>query len=168
MGRQRVRFSHRRRAIRLMSKQVSLFTKRTQQLPDPPEKEVQEAIVTGFTRYRYRVLVTSRNRQRPRCPHCSRVLTKCAHCQKDFDWLVYGDGCDKGLGDLLIRNDGRVREFPVAWHPWEWLMLEVKPGPTARVRPEQRELEKAGGLVIAWSFEMAWEKVQEYERRRGQ
>lgn len=117
-----------------------------------PENAVQDGIVKALTAYGYRVLVTSRHRKRERCPGCHMSF-----------WSRNGDGCDKGIGDLLVRNDGHVKEFPGPWPPHLWVMLEVKPDGKAHVRPEQKKLCKAGGMVIVCNSHEALGYLREVE-----
>lgn len=140
-----------------MAKAVNLFTGRANQLPDPPEEKVQEAIVRGLTAYGYQVLVTSEHRMRV-C--CSPQEGGCGR------WFMPHTGrrCSRGVPDLLVRGTGK--HGTAKWE--EFLGLEVKKGPNATVSPEQQALADEGAIVIVWTFEMALQAVQEYERRRGQ
>lgn len=77
--------------------------------------------------------MTSRNRRR--CYRCGAYSNA-------------GDGCDRGIPDLLVSlGDGR------------WLGLEVK-GPKTRLSPEQRSLAADGRIRIVRSVEDALAAVR--------
>lgn len=98
------------------------------------EDGIQSAIVEALRWRGYEVLVTSRRRKR--CHSCGAYSTA-------------GDGCDRGIPDLLVSlGDGR------------WLGLEVK-GPTTRLSPEQRRLHADGRIRVVRSVEDAVNSVQE-------
>lgn len=99
-----------------------------------PEREdgIQGAIVEALRWSGYEVLVTSRRRHR--CSHCGCYATT-------------GDGCDRGVPDLLVSLGGS-----------RWLALEVK-GPTTRLSPEQQRLHADGRISIVRSVDEAFDAV---------
>lgn len=97
------------------------------------EADVQAQIVDALRYMGHIVLVTSRQRHR---------------CRKCGAWGSGGDGCDKGIPDLLVNIGGAT-----------WLGLEVK-GPRTRLSPEQRFLEADGRIRIVRSVEDALAAVR--------
>lgn len=122
--------------------------------PDLSEAEIQQHIVSRLRGEGFEVLVTSRRRSRPRCPHCMSILTLCQACHRAFRWLVYGDGCDKGLADLLVTK--------LTWPHGCWLALEIK-GPKTRLTLEQKSLAARRRIFIARSWDEALEAVRQFE-----
>lgn len=101
------------------------------------ETDLQRLVVDALRWHKYRVLVTSRNRHR--CPTC-----------KTFSRA--GDGCDKGVPDLLVSLG-----------KGDWRGIELK-GPTTRLSPEQKELQSEGRIVVCRSVEEALAAMEEIER----
>lgn len=100
----------------------------------PSEDDVQATIVEALRLLGYVVLVTSRRRKR--CRVCGAFSSG-------------GDGCDRGIPDLLVSlGDGR------------WLGLEVK-GPKTRLSPEQRGLQAAGRIIVVRSVKDALQAVSQ-------
>lgn len=97
------------------------------------EADVQAQIVDALRYMGHIVLVTSRQRHR---------------CRKCGAWGSGGDGCDKGIPDLLVSLDDA-----------RWLGMEVK-GPRTRVSPEQRSLAADGRIRIVRSVEDALAAVR--------
>lgn len=99
----------------------------------PSEADVQAAIVDALRWRGETVLVTSRHRRRCLCGR----------------YPPAGDGCDRGIPDLLVSlGDGR------------WLGLEVK-GPKTRLSPEQRGLQAAGRIIVVRSVKDALQAVSQ-------
>lgn len=101
------------------------------------EAAAQKLIVAVLRLHGLTVLETSRRRKR--CP-CGR-------------WPAGGDGCDRGVPDLLVWLPGRDA----------WLGLEVKTHST-RLSPEQRALAAAGLIVIVRTPEEALAAVRERDK----
>ncbi len=101
------------------------------------EADIQRLIVSFLRLLGYTVLETSRHRKR--CRGCGR-------------WPAGGDGCDRGLPDLLVAvpKGGGMRR---------WLGLEVK-GAETRLSPEQQALAAAGLIVIVRTPEEALAAVR--------
>lgn len=99
----------------------------------PSEDDVQATIVEALRLLGYVVLVTSRRRKR--CRVCGAFSSG-------------GDGCDRGIPDLLVSLDDA-----------RWLGMEVK-GPRTRVSPEQRSLAADGRIRIVRSVEDALAAVR--------
>lgn len=97
------------------------------------EEAVQRTIVEALRILGYVVLVTSRRRHR--CRVCGAFSSG-------------GDGCDRGIPDLLVSLDDA-----------RWLGMEVK-GPRTRVSPEQRSLAADGRIRIVRSVEDALAAVR--------
>lgn len=103
----------------------------------PSEADVQAAIVDALRWRGETVLVTSRHRRRCLCGR----------------YPPAGDGCDRGIPDLLVHIGGL------------WLGLEVK-GTRTRLSPEQRALEQAGAIRIVRTVEDAIGAVAEARQKQ--
>jgi len=104
--------------------------------PRMPQTEacIQGAIIQALRLLGYTVLMTSRNRRR--CYRCGAYSNA-------------GDGCDRGIPDLLVSlGDGR------------WLGLEVK-GPKTRLSTEQTILATDRRIIVVRSVEDALQAVSQ-------
>lgn len=115
--------------------------------PKPPpvrESDLQQTIVQGLRLLRYEVLVTSRHRQKVVCVKCGLWQWPKVFNRELKAMVPLGDGCDKGIPDLLV------------WIPERgaWLGLELKGTGTA-VSAEQKRLATEGKVVIVRTWEEA-------------
>lgn len=120
--------------------------------PKPPpvrECDLQATIVQGLRLLRYEVLVTSRNRQKVVCVKCGLWQWPKVFSRKQKAMVPLGDGCDKGIPDLLVWISERQG----------WLGLEVKGTGTA-VSEEQKRLAGEGKVCIVRTWEEALAAVR--------
>ena len=134
--------------------------------PDLSEAEIQQHVVNGLRGAGFEVLVTSRVRHRPRCPHCRKALSYCDGCQRGFTWTGEGDGCDPGIPDLLVRSRGSAGF--ARWPDYLWVGIEIKGAKTPFTRckvngvwvDKQRELCEDRSVALAREWEAAWDAVK--------
>lgn len=131
------------------AQQLSLFTSKPAARPRVKENAIQGGIVMGYRSYGYLTLETNEHRRPVRCPCCSHFFTPAG-----------GNGRQAGVPDLLVSHE--------EWPQGLWFGVEIKGSHTA-VSPAQQELRAAQRIVVARSFEEAWNATTRFEAwRQGQ
>lgn len=131
----------------MSAQQLSLFTNKPAAKPRIKENAIQGGIVMGFRSYGYLTLETSEHRRPVRCPCCSHFFTPAG-----------GNGRQAGVPDLLVSHE--------EWPAGVWFGVEVKGSHTA-VSSAQQELRAAQRIVVARSFEEAWNATTRLEAWRA-
>lgn len=115
------------------------------ELPLPSEEEIQRVIADGLFVLGWVVYVTSRKWKR--CHKCGA-----------YGASGSGDGCSRGLADLIIRKS--------SWPDGICVALEVKRSrPVKWSSEEQRLAADRGDLIVVTTLEEAVAAVEGYDRR---